>query len=290
MEASLLVKHSHILAESPLWHRQRNSLFWVDIDAKTLHEYSFGTKTVLTTGFSSKPGFVVQGDKENLIIGLQKGIASYNLETEQLLWLKEFDKKSPNYRCNDGKCDSTGSLWFGIMHVETSPNTGALYFLDAALNLTRKIEGLTIPNGMAWSLDNQHFYHIDSIRRSVVKYRYNEGNGAIAAAETVITIPEHLGLPDGMTIDKDGMLWIAHYGGFGVYRWNPNTGVCIEKITLPVPNATSCTFGGQNLDTLFITTASENMGAEDLETYPLSGCIFMAKPKIKGLKANILKL
>lgn len=287
MEASLLVNRRHILAESPLWHSRRNSLFWVDIENEALHEYSFGTKTIATINLASRPGFIVQGDQDNLIVGLEKGIVSYNLENAQFSWLKDVEENIPEHRCNDGKCDNKGRLWLGTMHLESKPGDGSLYLLDSALSLHKKIDGLTIPNGLAWSLDHQQFYHIDSIRKTVIRYRYDGTTGNIAGAETVISIPSDLGLPDGMTIDEEGMLWIAQYGGHGVYRWNPDNGSLIDKIDLPVPNVTSCTFGGQNMDTLFITTASEKMDEEAIEKYPLSGSIFTVKPGTKGVKANI---
>lgn len=287
MEAKLLVKTKCILAESPLWHDQRNSILWVDIEGRTLYAHHLATGQTTASPLPSRVGFIVPDHQGNLILGLQNGVAFYDLDREKLSWLKDVEKEMPENRCNDGKCDSEGRLWFGTMDVNAKTGAGSLYLLDSDLNLQKKADSLSIPNGTAWSLDGKYFYHIDSTRKSVVRYRYHTHTGEIAGSKTVISIPEGMGLPDGMTIDEEGMLWIAHYGGFGVYRWNPENGALLNKITLPVPNVTSCTFGGPHLDTLFITTASEGMDEKARKAYPLSGSIFTAKPGAKGLKANI---
>lgn len=282
-----MIKCRHILAESPFWHGEENTLFWIDIIKQTLHAYHLLKKETSVINFSSTIGFIVPDNKGNIIVGLQNGIASYDVDKAKLRLLAAVEDTIPENRCNDGKCDSMGRLWFGTMNGDCKPGAGALYLLDRDLKLYKKQHGLTIPNGIAWSLDQKQLYHIDSTKRSVVRYRYDEKSGEISGAKTVIVIPDHLGLPDGMTIDEEGMLWIAHYGGYGVYRWNPVNGTLIDKIAVSVPNVTSCTFGGHQLDTLFITTASQDLDEETLNEFPLSGSIFMVKPGIKGIKANI---
>lgn len=102
----------------------------------------------------------------------------------------------------------------------------------------------------------------------------------------MIQIPNETGSPDGMTIDEEGMLWIAHWGGFGVYRWNPHNGQLTDKIEVPVPQVSSCAFAGENLDYLVITTARENLKEEELRKYPESGSIFFIKVNVKGMVSN----
>ena len=110
-----------------------------------------------------------------------------------------------------------------------------------------------------------------------------EESGEIVLDKAVIHIPEEMGSPDGMAVDAEGMLWIAHYGGFGVYRWNPESGKLLDKIDVPVPNVTSCAFAGEEMDWLIITTARENLSDEDLRKYPGSGGIFYIKTEVKGI-------
>jgi sugar lactone lactonase YvrE len=143
---------------------------------------------------------------------------------------------------------------------------------------------------MAWSPDDSYFYFIDSPLKRVDRYRFDACSGTITFDRPVVTIPEELGLPDGMTIDAEGMLWIAHWGGFCVCRWKPETGALLQRIDVPVPQVSSCTFGGENLDQLVITTASVDLSEEVLQKYPQSGHLFIAQPGVKGLLPNPFKL
>lgn len=148
------------------------------------------------------------------------------------------------------------------------------------------MDQVTISNGMAWTKDNKTLYYIDSPTQQVNAYHFDLEKGLLQFDRTVIDIPISLGTPDVMCIDRAGKLWIAHYGGSGVYRWDPNSGKLIEKIELPVPNITSCAFGGENLDTLLVTTARENLNETQLFEYPLSGDVFLIQTNTKGFLPN----
>ena len=153
----------------------------------------------------------------------------------------------------------------------------------------KQLGQLTISNGMAWTEDNETFYFIDTPTREIKAFHYDLETGEIEFIRIAVEIPEELGMPDGMCVDREGMLWVAHYGGAGVYRWNPETGKLLEKIDIPAPHVTSCCFGGENLDHLFITTAQENLSAEDIKKYPKSGNVFLVKTNTKGFDANRFK-
>lgn len=282
MQTSTLYPSQCILAEGPLWHKERNSCFWVDIERGILYEYGWDTKEVKTWSFDYRVTLVIQAKNNEVILALDRSIARFDLETEKLEWLVDLEQQLPNNRCNDGACDSHGRIWVGTMALDTKEGAASLYCIEKNGEWHKKLENVTISNGLAWSLDNKIFYYIDTPTHKVQSYIYNEATGQITFNKTVIQIPDDMGSPDGMAIDAEGMLWIAHYGGFGVYRWNPNTGELLEKITLPVPNVTSCAFVGEDLDQLLITTASENLSSEDLERYPQSGDVFLAKTKVKG--------
>ncbi len=167
---------------------------------------------------------------------------------------------------------------------------GSLYCIDENITIQKKIDSVTTSNGLAWSLDNKRLYYIDSPTQCVQSFIFDEESGAIKFEKIIIRIPANMGTPDGMAIDEEGMLWIAHYGGFGVYRWNPLNGSLIDKIDLPVPNITSCAFAGEKLDHLIITTAKENLSEKDLKKYPGSGDIFCAKTGVSGIAPSICKL
>jgi len=139
---------------------------------------------------------------------------------------------------------------------------------------------------LAWSLDNTGLYYIDSPTNKVQCFQFDEKTGEIAYEKDVIHIPNKMGSPDGMAIDEEGMLWIAQWGGFGVYRWNPMDGRCIGKVELPIPQITSCAFVGPDLDHLLITSAREDLSMEDLEKYPTSGDVYSLKMPVRGMLPN----
>ena len=286
MKATGLYPSQCILGESPLWHAERKCCYWVDIEKGLLYEYSWLLQTTRSWKFDYKLTLAVQGKGNQLILALNAGIASFDLESERLEWLLDVEFTSSGNRCNDGACDSSGRLWIGTMHLEHKKGAGVLYCIDTNLNIYKKLEHTTISNGIVWSLDNKRLYYIDSPTQVVQSYIFEEESGEIIFEKNIVQVPVEMGTPDGMTIDEEGMLWIAHWGGFGVYRWNPHNGQLLGRITVPVPHITSCAFAGENLDHLIITTARENVKEEDLIKYPESGNIFLVKTFVKGIATN----
>ena len=154
-----------------------------------------------------------------------------------------------------------------------------------------KREGaITISNGLAWSLDHKVLYYIDTPTLEVVGYDFDMENGNITNKRTIINIPKEEGFPDGMTIDNEGMLWIAHWGGWQVTRWNPSTGKKLSAIKLPVSNVTSCIFGGESMKDLYITSARKGLSVAELEKQPLAGSLFVIKESgFTGVEAYTFK-
>jgi sugar lactone lactonase YvrE len=282
MQITTLYPSQCILAEGPLWHLERNSCLWVDIERGVLYEYNWSSQEVNTWSFDHRLTMVIQAEGNEVILALDRSIVRFNLETEQLQWLVHLEKESPNNRCNDGACDSRGRIWVGTMALDTAQGAASLYCIEKDGTVNKKIPDVTISNGLAWTADDRTFYYIDTPTRKVQAYHFDNESGEISFDRTAIEIPEDMGSPDGMAIDEEGMLWIAHYGGFGVYRWNPHSGELLQKIDVPVPNVTSCAFVGKNLEQLIITTASENLSEEVLRKYPQSGDVFLANPGTKG--------
>lgn len=284
MKAALLHASQCTLGESPVWHAERKCCFWVDIENGVLYEYNWIKRTTREWKFNYRLTLVLQGKDDQLILALDAKIASFDLETEKVKWLIDVETGSET-RCNDGACDSSGRLWVGTMHLGHKHEAGTLYCIDKNLKVDKKLNNTTISNGIAWSLDNKRLYFIDSPTQVVQSFIFEENTGEITFEKNVISIPGEMGSPDGMSIDEEGMLWIAHWGGFGIYRWNPENGALMEKIEVPVPQVSSCAFVGDNLDYLMITTARENMKEEELERYPESGNVFLVKSGVKGVVA-----
>lgn len=284
MQATLLYPSQCYLGEGPLWHTKRKSCFWVDIESGDLYEYDWFGHTINTWHFDYMVTMVKQCRDDNLIISLDTSLAKFSPVTGQLTPLFDIESIIHN-RCNDACCDSLGRLWIGTMHKKHVSGEGSVYYIDENKVVNKKVGSTTIANGLAWSLDNKRLYFIDSPTQVVQCFRYRERSATIIFEKNVIHIPVEMGTPDGMAIDEEGMLWIAHWGGFGVYRWNPFTGAHLDTIELPVPNVTSCAFAGEDLDHLVITTARENLSEEQLIKYPQSGDVFLANPGVKGVKA-----
>lgn len=287
MKATVLYPSRCLLGEGPLWHAERHSCFWIDIERGNLYEYNWLTKQTYTRQFDYRLTLVIPATNNQLILGLDGGIARFDLIAEKLEWLLDIETDRKENRCNDGACDVRGRLWIGSMNMAFKPGAGSLYCIDENLKLSKKLKNLTIANGIAWSADNTRMYFIDSPTQSVQFYIFDANSGEIVFEKNAIHIPEEMGTPDGMCIDTEGMLWVAHWGGFGVYRWDSNTGNLIEKIDIPVPHVTSCAFVGEDLEYLLITTARGDLNEKDLQKYPESGNTFLIKSGVKGIAPNL---
>jgi sugar lactone lactonase YvrE len=288
--ARLLYQSPCILGEGPVWHAERNSIFWVDIEGRSIFELSWEGRVFKQWNIRHRVSLIIPDSKDQLILALQGGIAAFNLNTHELQWLVDIEKDLPENRCNDGACDILGRLWVGTMDLAFRPGAGSLYRIDQDFSLKRELTQVTISNGLAWSLDNKRAYYVDSPTRTVKSYFFDKDKGSLSFEKIAIQIPEILGTPDGMCIDEEGMLWVAHWGGFAVNRWNPLTGERIYSLQVNAPNVSACTFGGEQLDHLFITTARQQLSKEELQKYPESGSLFLAKLNVRGVQAHRHKL
>ncbi len=285
-----LFKAENELGEGPLWLSYRNSLCWVDIQKHEIFEYSLNNKQVRSWKIDKHVSLLIETDKKGaLLIGVKGGIALLNMESNEVLELLSLEEKNKNSRTNDGGVDPNGNLWIGTLDMGFKEDAGALYMLERS-KFKKKIPNTTIANGLVWSKDERTMYFIDSPKGKVQAFDFNKADDSIQFQKDVITIPEELGGPDGMAIDEEGMLWIAHYGGYSVGRWNPSTGEMIEKIEVPAPNITACTFGGEDFKTLFITTARQEMTDTELTDFPKSGSLFAVETSVRGLRKNIFSL
>lgn len=285
LKASLLHPSQCYLAEGPMWHTARKSCFWTNIEGFGFYEYEWESGRVEFFETPYRVSLIIPCDGDELLLGVQGGVARFDLEAKTCIWKLDLDKELPNNRCNDGACDSQGRLWIGTMDRNFKKGAGSLYCIDEDLNINRKVEHTTISNGMAWSPDNQIFYYIDTPTQKVQSYDFDAATGDIHFRKEVITVSKNEGSPDGMAIDEEGMLWVAHWGGHGIYRWDPHTGKQIGKISVPVPNTSSCAFVGEKLDHLLITTAAQDLGPDELIAFPHSGDIFIVEPGVRGLPA-----
>jgi len=271
------VNDSCFLGEGPVWDRKADTLFWVDILKGDIHEYNPQTNSHKTIHTQQMVGAVALCADGNLLAALKNGLAKINRQTHEISTIAHPEPDLPANRFNDGKCDPAGRFWIGTMAIDETPNAGSLYMLDANHRTTKKVEGTTISNGMAWSADNRMFYYIDTPTQTIVAYDFDNSDGGISNKRVAFKIDEKEGYPDGMTIDDEGMLWVAHWNGWQVSRWNPITGEKLFTLPMPVANVSSCTFGGEGLQDLYITTARKDLSPDQLNQQPLAGCLFIWK-------------
>ncbi len=281
-----VINHACVLGEGPVWDAKRNIICWIDILKGEIHQFSPEHKKHKIIPVHQKIGSVVICKDGNFLAALKNGLAFINRENGKIKMIANPEEHLSNNRLNDGKCDAAGRFWVGSMSLVEDKAAGSVYVLEKDLSIFKKIENVTIPNGVAWSLNHQTFYFIDTPTYEVVAYHYDKNTGSISNKKTIIKIAKEDGFPDGMTIDSEGMLWIAHWDGWQVTRWNPATGEKIVAIKLPVAKVTSCSFGGKNLEDLYITSAKIGLSENELAQQPLAGCLFVIKDcGFKGISA-----
>lgn len=278
------------IAEGPFWDQKEQKLYWVDILEKTINIFNPASSENKIMQLEKMIGALIPAENGKLLAALEDGLYLIDAETGEQQFLVNPESNTEETRFNDGKCDPGGRFWVGTMDLEENRPLGVLYCLDQNLDLTEKLNELKISNGLAWSLDNQTMYYIDSPTRKVVAFDYDLETAQISNRRVIIRFTEAEGVPDGMTIDAQGKLWIAHFGGAQVSRWNPETGEKIGRVDLPVSNVTSCAFGGENLDQLYITTASVGLSEEEKNEQPLAGGIFRYQAGVRGSAAQKFKI
>ena len=290
-QAELVLDIKAELGEGALWQPGQKLLYWIDINGKELHFFNPETGINETYSLPSSPGTVVPLKNGNCMIAFYNGVFEWDRETKALTYFAENPEEAIGSRYNDGKCDPSGRLWVGTYADEKKQC--ALYRINGDKSVTKMLDDVTCSNGIAWTIDKTKMYYIDTPTLTVQQFDYEDSTGEISNGKVIIRFPEGVGTPDGSTLDAEGMLWIAHWGGACVSRWNPEAGEMIGKVEVPVREVTSVAFGGDDLSTLYITTVAGWEGWLDEEIsakYPKSGSLFAVKPGVKGIPANFFEI
>lgn len=283
-----------LLAECPLWLPEEQRLYFLDIDGLRLHRFDPQSGYAESFPLPNKTGCIVPCRNGNFLIAAQTGIHEIRLHQtgiETLRHLAHPEQDHPQNRYNDGKCAPDGRFFIGSINA-LRKNEAALYVLDGDsttpehTQCRKVIDGAANSNGLGWSPDGETFYWIDTPTRQVEAFDYAPQTGALSNRRTAFAFEADSawGRPDGMTVDADGMIWVAHWLGGRITRWNPKTGQLLETVFVPAARVTSLCFGGEHLDTLFITTAScVNETAEERSAQSDAGGIFAYRPQTPGL-------
>jgi sugar lactone lactonase YvrE len=270
-----------------MWSVREQALYWTDNLGGRIHrlkpesgsDQSFLLgKNVMGVGLRERGG---------LVLALAKQLAFYEPGGElELLMGVEYDQ--PHNRFNDGKVDRRGRYWGGTMNdVDWDTPSGSLYRLDPSLKLNRLRGAVVCANGLGWSPDDRTFYFGESFRYAIFAYGFDPDAGALLARRVFATVDRRSGaFPDGLTVDADGGVWSVQNGAGRVVRYAPDGGVTHE-VEVPVPQPTSCIFGGPELDVLYITTSRQKMTPEQLGRHPLSGSVFAVRPGLSGVPESL---
>lgn len=275
------------LAETPVWDDRSQVLYWVDIEGCRIHCFDPAAGTDRHIEFGQRVGSVALREGGGLVAALQHGFYLVDPDRGSARPIADPESDLPDNRFNDGKCDPAGRFWAGTMGMaKPRQAVGSLYSLDAGHEVRRMLTGVKTSNGLAWSLDHKTLYYIDTACQSVDAFDYDLSAGTISHRRPVIQIPADQGRPDGMTIDRAGMLWVAHWAGWQIARYDPATGEQLAVIRVPAEKVSCCTFGGPDLDWLYITTAREGLSDAQLLGQPEAGGIFRVQVSIGGLPAD----
>lgn len=280
-----------LLGEGPVWDAKNGIIYWIDILNGQLHSHHPKTNKQASIALNQNIGSFALSEHGKIIAALKEGIYWVDKTSGQKELIIAPEKHLPNNRFNDGKCDPVGRFWAGTMSLTEEKEAGSLYCIQknkqtGLIESKKMIADLTISNGIAWSRDGKTFYFIDTPTYEIVAYDYELSKGSIENKKIIVHVDAADGFPDGMTMDAEGMLWVAHWGGWQVTRWNPLTGKKLSSIKLPAAKITSCTFGGADLTDLYISSARVGLTDAELAQQPLAGSLFVVKNcGYKGLPA-----
>lgn len=268
------------LGEGPIWNQDEQKLYWVDMFQNTIHTYQPERNAHQAIRFDDYVCALGFRRKGGMVLATRKHFAFWDGQSTELEYIQEIEANKPANRFNDGAVDRQGRFWVGTMHP--SEANCSLYRLDTDLTVTEMEKGITISNGLGWSPDNTIMYVTDSVPHMIYAFDFDAPTGAISNRRPHIHTPELHGEPDGLTVDSEGFIWSARWGGFNVTRYAPD-GTVDRVVDVPVEKVTSVTFGGANLTDLYITSASSGDTDSQRQQYPLAGDVFRLKVDVPGL-------
>ena len=281
LKPKILWKVRCTLGEGTLWVREHNSIYFTDIKKRKIYSLNIKTKKKNIYKVNKEIGFLAHIKGYIFILGLQGELRIQNLKSKKILKTINIESNIKLNRINDGKTDPTGNLWFGTMdNLERKIEKGSLYKLDKKLNLIKVDKNYRITNGPAF-IDQFNFYHTDSAKKKIYKIKINKNN-KIINKKVFKKFSIQDGVPDGMTLDKNNNLWVAHFHGACISVFNSRAKL-VHKINFPAKNITNCTFGGKNNSELFVSTATKGMSKDEMRKFSYSGYLFSVKTNTKGI-------
>ena len=289
-EAVACTTEQALLGEGARWDARRDELLVVDILAGRVYRGRVaddgGLSLVRDYQLAGTVGAIlpIQGD-EGWLLAAGRGFAHLSPDGS----LRTLAEIAPaGRRMNDGACDPQGRVWAGTLADDFRAGGGALYRLDGTGRTELMLRDLTISNGLGWSPDGGTMYLADSGPRVIHAFSFDGETGTISDGRVLVTVADEVGAPDGLTVDTDGDLWVAIYGGGRVHRYSPD-GLLREALLVPAMQTTSCAFAGPGLNRLYVTTATEGWSDEERRAEPAAGLVYRIDTDATGRPAGVFR-
>jgi sugar lactone lactonase YvrE len=278
--ATVALRAGAELGEGPVWDVATSRLIWVDIFGRAVHFFDPASCEDTAVAVPDMPGVAIPRQAGGLVLAIGHGFGFLEAGGgfEQIA---ELPQGTVAARMNDGNCDAAGRLWAGTVGLNGEPQVGALYRLDPDRNVTRVLDGVTESNGIDWSPDDRLMYYVDSAERRVDVFDFDLDSGSLANRRPFAAVDDADVLPDGLTVDAEGGVWVACWAGAAVRCFAPD-GSLAASVSLATPNITSAAFGGPGLDRLFVTSAREGLSEQQLAREPDAGALFVCRPGVDG--------
>jgi sugar lactone lactonase YvrE len=282
LEVEDVLQIGNLLGEGPVWDSEKGLLFWVDIEEHCFHSMCPAAAVAVRKFDVGVPvyslGLVAGSDK--LVMATSRGFALWNSPDGSLEAIADPEEGRPAGRLNDAAVDRQGNFWAGSL----GPGfTSALYRLGPRRSVQKVESGIGASNGIGWSPDNRTMYFTDTRHRVIFAYDFDASSSTVANRRIWARVPEGEGVPDGLTVDSEGCVWSVRWGFARVARYDP-TGRLEREIALPVTYPTSCTFGGANLDELYVTSARSPLSQSLAAREPCAGDLFRIGVGVRGIE------
>jgi L-arabinonolactonase len=277
-----IVAEANRLGESPVWSVAEQRLYWVDSRGPAVFRLDPVTGTVDRRALPEIVGSICLRRGGGLVAALQSGLHFFDFDADVLTLIADPEADQPENRFNDGRCDRRGRFWSGTMNDTRREPTGSLYRLDADKLVTFIRDDIIVPNSICWSPDDSIMYFADTYRDQLMCYRFDVDAGEIHDLVMIADTKNVTGRPDGSTVDAEGFLWNAMFGGGRLVRYAPD-GRIDREVALPITQPTSCAFGGADLRTLYVTSATQRMTEAELAAQPFAGGVFALDVGVAGL-------
>ncbi|NMM27242.1 MAG: SMP-30/gluconolactonase/LRE family protein [Glaciimonas sp.] len=274
------------VGECPLWHPNEAALYWVDIVGHAVHRLNPANNEHSSWQMPCEPGCIARNAAGGLIVALRTGFFHLNTDNGTLQTIAPAPYDTATTRFNDGRCDAAGRFWAGSLYEPRDRQLGTMYCLDQGV-VRQHWSGVTVSNGLAFSPDNRTLYHADTTAHVIRRYAFDLEHGTASSPQVFRQfsndkLDNYGGRPDGAAVDSEGAYWCAMFDGGRLLQLSPE-GEILREIPLPLRCPTMIAFGGEDLRTLYITSARHNRRAAELAEYPLSGCVLSMRVDVPGL-------